>query len=432
MLANPKIENIKIEKVKFEFDVEPFNKPEIKNNIISLLPNITHEIISFYVKNANTAIVNGLRRIIEGELKVKILTLEIQDIDTDEDFIKRGELIDRINYIPIDQDIPIDTEFSLNITNADPKKEFLVVHSSDLVQINGKIENRSRPLFAKTFRIAELRPGKYLIIPKIKIIEDYGYNNSSHCLTTQIEYHITDFIPVKFINDRANFVSKRVKVLDLINLFKKYKIKYDGSPDDLFRKTILIIPNKSYQHQLSSSQKEKIKKFDIIIENTESLEVEGINFDDKFLKEYHSTELKATNFFVSFKTNGNIDSKLMIRSACENIKERLNKLKEAIIEKEKQNNVDIVNRQIEGFITILKDNIKTILIIRGEDHTISQLLKLTIFELDPSIGLVNDPIEHPLNRTIMLSIKHPQPIKILLDAIDECVKHFNKIQEYFK
>lgn len=435
MPADPKIENIKIEKIQFNFNNEPFNKTEIKNKILSLLPNIDHENVSFYIRDANTAIANGLRRVIEGELKIKILTCDIKDIDTDEDFVKRGELIDRINYIPIDQNLPMNAEFSLNISNTDPKKEYLIVHSSDMVQTSG---NSNKP-FAGTFRIAELRPGKYLIIPKIKVIEGYGFNYSAHCLTTQIEYHITDYIPVKFVNERANIISKRVKTTELLELFKRYKIKYDGSPDDLFRKKILIIPNKSYQHLLTSDQKKKIKQFDIVVENPDAWEINELNFDDKFLKEYQSTEMSAKNFFLSFMTNGNIDPKKMMQLACENINERLINIKESILEKmkekerekEREREREKEREKTEGLVTILQDNIKTIIIIRGEDYTIGQLIKLTMFELDPRIGLINNPLEHPLNRTIMLNIKHPEPIKITIDAIDECVKNFEKIKKYF-
>lgn len=423
MQTDPKIENIKIEKLQFSFDEPPFNAPDIKAKIISLMPTVVPETISFYIKNANTAIANGIRRVISGEMKVKILTCDLSDIDTDEDFIKRSELIDRINYVPINQNISSDAIFSLMMANTDPKKEFLVIHSSDIIP-TGNVQGNMK-LFPETMRIAELRPGKYLTIPKIKVVENFGFVYSAHCLTNEIEYYITDFIPVVFVNERANFIGKYIKVSELLTLFKKLKIKYDESPDDLFRKTILIIPNKSYQHQLDPKQKERIKKFNIVVENPESYKLTEMNQDDQFLKGYQSTEMYCRNFFLSFTTNGNIDPKKMIWLACENIKERLTNIKNATLATKDE------EEETAGLVSIMQDNIKTKILIRGEDYTIGHLLRKTIFELDPSIGLVNDSLEHPTNRTIIINIRHPQPIKIFIDAIDECIKNFSKIQASF-
>jgi len=426
MLSNPKVENIKIEYISINFN-QPFDNPEFINKAKLLLPTNIREKISFYVKDANTSIVNGLRRVIEGELKTKRLTCEVEDIDTNEDFIIKSELIDRINYIPINQNLELNVEFSLNISNTNVKKEFMIVRSSNLIQTNGKL-NDKYPAILETFRLAQLRSGKYLIIPRLKIKEDYGYNNAANSLTTQTEYHIIDYISVTFINERANFISKKIKVSELINLFKKYKINSDES-HILFRKKILIIPNKNYQKMLTSIQKDKIKLFDFVVRNDSDDQIIDLDYDNKFLKQYHSAEMTPREFFLAITTNGNIDPKQMMILACLNIKDRLIKLQEAI---QIQDKITKNNDTTEGFVTILKDNIKTQIIIRGEDYTISQLLKNTIFELDPNIGLINSPLEHPLNRTIILCIMHPQPIVIILDAIQKCLKNFDTIQKYFE
>lgn len=426
------LEKIKIETIEPDFSLKIFNENQV--SIKALLPNIKQEKISFHIRNSNTATANALRRVVMGELKVKYLTCDIPDIDTDEEFIKLNELIDRINYIPINQDLDVHSEFSLNIAATDIKSETLIVHSSELIMNKGnKVVNL--PMFANTFRIAELRPGKYLIIPKIRIVENYGYNTAAATLTSETEYQITDYIPAYFINDKANFISKRVKLDELISLMKKYKIKIDVDPYELYLKSILIIPNKSYQSLLTDKQKEKIKNFDIIIENPESSQIKNLKFDDEFLKGYQSTEIKAQNFFLSIATYGNIGVKQMMNLTCENIKKRLTDLKEAVIQKEKDLEINAnkndIKHETEGLVSILRDNIKTTIIIRGEDHTISNLLKLAIFELDPNIGLINDTSEHPLNRTTMLNIMHAESIKILINAIDVCIRNFTIIQKHF-
>src|SRR5579883_2251427 len=146
-----RVEKIVVEKIKFNFDFPPFNKPEVKAKINSLMPNIEQESISFHLKNSNTSTANGLKRIISGELKTKALNCDISDIETDEEFInsKKEELVSRINFIAIDQDLPLNTEFSINIANTNAKEEFMVVRSSELIQISGpSVKNNKRVPFA--------------------------------------------------------------------------------------------------------------------------------------------------------------------------------------------------------------------------------------------------------------------------------------------
>lgn len=397
--------NLNIRKIEIKIP-ENFTSKQNVEKIKKLLPSIEQEEISFYLKNANCAVANGLRRIIIGEIKTKILTCEISNIITNEDFVILHELIDMINYIPIKQDIPLDVEFSLNFINNDKNSNFTVVHSSDIKQISGKT---IKDPFAETFRLAQLRPGKFLTIDKIKIVENYGYNYSAHCLTTQFTYDIIDFPSITFINDRGNFCNKRVYIEDLKSILKKNKIKIPEKSDYdelIYSKTILVIPDKSYYKQIAESEKYRIKKFDIILE---------LNIEDK-LKQYESTEIDAHSFRLSFRTHGNIKAVDVILLACENIIERLQNIKKAIINKDSD-------------ITIITDNIKTSITIRGEDFTISQLIKRAVFALDPSIGLINDSLYHTLNRIITINIIHQEPIKIIIDAIDVCINQYDDIKK---
>lgn len=418
-MSDPTIHNITI--LKNEYDLNYMDDIK-KEKVKKLLPETRTETISFYIKNANTAIANGLRRIISGEIKVKRLSFEMKHINTNEEYIKHEELLTRLACIPIDQDIPLDIEFSINITNTNVKEGFFIVKSSDIKHKN--TYSNTRPVFATTYKLAELKPGKHLIIPKIKVVEGYGYDDASFCLTTQIEYNIIDFIRVEFLNERSNFDNKIVKKSELISLFKKLKIQH-SNPDELYKKKILIIPNKNYEKLLNHQTKNSIKNFDIIIENPENIEKNTVDTADNFLRSYQSTEIKATEFYLSITSNGNIDPKQIMIKACDNIKERLDNIKKYVIEFQKNENTE------HETISIQIDNMKTTIILRGEDMTISQLIKITMFELDPNVGLLNDPIEHASNRTITLNIKHTQPLILLSKALDVCIGHFDKIRGYF-
>lgn len=404
----PKIEQLTIEKIKIETD-----DPELKK----LLPNIEREKVSFYLKNVNVSVANAIRRVICGELPIKYLTCDIHDINTNEEFIKLEELINRINFIPINQDIPDDMQFSLSVVNSDAKQRYKIVHSSDIVI---KTDNFPQKIFAETFRLAELNPTKYLSIPKIKVVKDFGFNYAASCLTLDFEYYIIDYISVKFVNEQANFVSKRVSTTELINLFKKYKVQTTATFDNLFKKKILVIPNKSYQKRLTAKQLKNISTFDIVLENPESFEVTSLNVDDKFLKNYQSAETTPKHFYMSFQTYGNISADKLLPLAKLNISARLNNFRKELL---KYINGD----QTSEIVNIIQDNIKTKIIIRGEDHTMGNLLSQMIFELDPNIGLINTPLIHPLNRTIILNIIHPQAIKITMDAVDKLLTIFQEI-----
>lgn len=400
---NPRIEKLKYETIEIS-DPDP--------QLQSLLPSQKREKVSFYLKGANYGIANGIRRTICGELEVKYLTCEISDITTDEPFIKLNELIDRINYIPLNQNISEETTFSINILNNDPKKRYFTVHSRDI-----KMHKNSTGIkpFPETIRIAELNPGKFLVIPKIRIVKSYGYNIAAACITLTHEYELIDFIPITFINERANFISKRVKVEELVNLFKKFKIKIP-EPDELFRKKILVIPNKIYQKQLTSGQIKSIDKYDLVLENPEGYPVNDLCPDDKFLKGYQSTEITGRDFYLSFTLFGNLEIGKLLPLCFNNLIDRLKKIGEEL------------KNPKSGWMEVIQDNIKTQVIIRGEDHTIGNLLGRMVFELDPGIGLVNTPMEHPLSRVIILNIKHSQGLKILETGIIKLIEIFQKFQ----
>lgn len=411
---NPKIESLKIEKIVVDTSNSSNNSDK---ELQKLLPTFERERISFYLKNANLSIANAIRRVVSGELKVKYLTCNIHDISTNDDYIILDELRDRINFIPLKQDVPINTTFTLNASNIDSKKRYKIVHSNEIIS-----KTYIDKAFAETFRIAELSPTKYLIIPKITVVEDYGFNYSASCLTLDIEYHLVDYIPVKFINERANIITKRVKTDDLMKIINELKIK--ANRDELFNKKILVIPNKSYQKQMSAKQIEDIKKFDLIVENPNTYEINSLTADDQFLKGYQNAEYDPKEFYLAITTYGNIDASKILNMVHSNLIERLENIKKAIIaQQSKSENDEKVEK--DPFIDIIQDNIKTQIIIRGEDHTIGNLLAQTCYELDPQVGLINTPQQHPLNRTIVLNIIHSQSLKLILDAIDELKKRLN-------
>ena len=402
--------DLKVTPIEYDLSNPAFSDEKAKNKILSLLPSTKREKLSFYLTNVNVGIANGIRRTIQGELKIKSLICEIADIKTTEDFIIMSELIDRIRLIPINQDIPLDAEFAVNIVNNNINKDEMIIKSSDIKQIKGE---KPGYLFPETIRLARLTPGKTLLISKIKVVEGYGYEHGCFCLTNNVEYNIIDFINVNSLNKKGNFVYKRVNVDDLSKLLTKNKITHDKML--LYTKKILLIPNKTYLHMISD---DKLKRFDHVLKSEEDVVDE-----DKFIKNYQSAELQARNFHLSFITNGNIDAKKIVKMACDNIVDRLETIKNVIIEM--SNNADVKN----DTISIIADNIKTSVIIREEDYTIAEIIKKCIYEIEPGIGLINSTMEHVFNRTIILNIIHTDPIGILLEGIEYAQDLLQKLKK---
>jgi DNA-directed RNA polymerase subunit L len=133
--------------------------------------------------------------------------------------------------------------------------------------------------------------------------------------------------------------------------------------------------------------------------------------DEMFLKSYNSTEADPQEFFLEFTTYGNVRPIEILQNACDNIIERLDKLQTL--------NVDTTSNEVSRVV------------IRGEDHTIGELIKREIYTLDPGIGLINSTLEHPQIRTITINIKHPNPQKIFQDAVQSLIKKFQSLKKQF-
>ena len=151
----PSVTNVEVRDIVY--DIAGIYKKHEKE-IRDLLPTKKRQVISFILRNTNTKIANGIRRTLLEEMKIKILDVEIEDIDTDEEYLIREEFRDRLNLIPIDQSTSIDSTFTLDFVNTNTDQPWSRIHSSDInVSCDGK------------FSIAELRPGKHLLVKDIYV-----------------------------------------------------------------------------------------------------------------------------------------------------------------------------------------------------------------------------------------------------------------------
>lgn len=120
------------------------------------------------------------------------------------------------------------------------------------------------------------------------------------------------------------------------------------------------------------------------------------------------------HFYLSIESFGNIEPQEIIDKSCILLTERLDKIKNNLI----KNRVNIIKiKNIEQYLII------------NESHTISNLLKEYIYQLNPDIELVNSECITVPDDKFYLNIIHNNSKKIILDAIDKIqsdLSNFNK------
>lgn len=405
-----------IEPIQADVDkLGDFTKDE-REYIRSLFSDRAEHVIKLNIVGVSDSIANAIRRTLIDELRVVALDFDISNVDTNDEYIISDELRDRIRYIPIDQNIPENTVFSISQTNSSSSDGVRVVYSNVIPGLPGK------------FRIAELKPGGYLSISEIKVVAGYGYNHSMFSLTSDICFDNMDYMDVHVVNQKGNILTRRVSVNDVFNRMKESGIKSDKK--SLYTKKILVIPSASYDKLISDRDRNRIKviNHDVVLINRESPEN-----DNLYIVERSSTMCSSREFAFAFYMNGNIDPKLVVPLICNNLIDRLQKIAEDV------SLIDIDNNKFTSGMIFVSKDIKTNIAgdnyeiwsikITGETHTIGEMLFKHILELDPGISNVKKRMNHPRDKNVYIDIVHSNPLKILTDAINLCIGIFKKIHK---
>lgn len=395
-----RVENIKVEEIKF--DVSKVTKDAAKLKAISaLLPESSQEKISFIIRGTNTATANAIRRCVMSELQWKVMHVDHENVTSNEPFLKIPEFCKRVCYIPIRQNIPDGVTFSISVKNSDAKSNRIIVHSGDIVASDKK------KYFDSTYRIAELHPGNFLRVKDITIRSGYSYRmdepdgaNAKFCPVSNVEFYPIDYIGVHMLNEKKQLFSCYVNTAELLAIAPQ-EVKKLG-PQILAQKKIII------------GDGEPVDEFEMIKFKNSDYTIRGN------IKTYQSTEVNAEDYYISIRTLGNIEPRLLIKSTLQNLIDRLLAM-ETALKTEPQNIIDN-SGQNEGVSKFRFDN---------EKHTIANMLVTNIYNLDPQIGLVNYNEEHVLKMSFVLVIKHPEPTKILLDAFAKSISDLTIIHSSF-
>jgi DNA-directed RNA polymerase subunit L len=166
MDSKTKVDGIKITTIDFQKDnSKDFKKclelvPELKKT----LPDIPKFEVSFNLKNTNTDIANGLRRVILNETVVKSLCFDDEYFTSTDSYILSDFLRKQINLIPINQELTYKEKISLHIENK----------TDDIIEVlSGDIICPEKAMI-KNIILCHLRPQEKIIISDIKIVEGIG------------------------------------------------------------------------------------------------------------------------------------------------------------------------------------------------------------------------------------------------------------------
>ena len=184
---------MQVSKIKYEIHSIDYNNTKFKkllDNNKHLFPNKLHKSISFNLLNSSTEFANAIRRVVTNELQIKILKVNINDIVTDDKFILPNLIKDRIESIPLDQNVSDSLKFKLNVYNN--TLEFKNIKTKNIKIINNK-EDISK-LINLNMILCYLNSNKNLTVSNITVDKNTGFHNGKYALCN-VQYEIinTDF-----------------------------------------------------------------------------------------------------------------------------------------------------------------------------------------------------------------------------------------------
>lgn len=140
------------------------------SSLEKLIPKATDHTLSFELENSSCEFANAIYRTFKGELSVRYMTVSMSEIFTNDDWMDKFIIRNRLEMVPIEQDTDINSTFSLCIENN--TDEVMHVMSDDI-----KHRGVSSKKILPSVLIASLNPRTMLSINNIAIVESQGYIN---------------------------------------------------------------------------------------------------------------------------------------------------------------------------------------------------------------------------------------------------------------
>lgn len=172
---------MKVDNIKYSDDSINYKNSKYANIVkqhIDTLPTFVHKQVRFELTESNEAFANAIRRILTNELEIYTLHIDIKDIITDDKFLLPDLVKDRLELIPLNQEINENTKLSLRIFNK--SGDILNIESNDI-----KHNSNINPF--NNMMICQLNNGKFLEMNNINIKMQSGERDGKFLLCV-VEY----------------------------------------------------------------------------------------------------------------------------------------------------------------------------------------------------------------------------------------------------
>lgn len=375
--SNTQITNVKITET-FGYDETLLKKVLTimeKNGVQnpkSMLPYTPHHVVQFELKNTHSRFSNAIRRVLLEELPVKCLTFEDEDWETDDHFILSDMLMKNVNLIPINQEHSIDLDkTSIYLYKYNNTNDIMQVKASD-IQISSKKKKGSAEDDADD-------DVKYKYAAIKDTTSQGNANLIPHNNVTIINLRPGKFIKIKkfnIISGQGKTDAAKFTLLDNI----RYEI-LDMEPYDIFTRT-------------------------------------GTR----------STEYDPKEFRITYTTTGNINPITVMQLLNDYLSDKLTKMKNKIIEfaNTEKKETDKQYYYTDGLEVEINNNMRIYKFV-NEYITLPNMIAQRCYLIDPNITLCIPTIDRYDNEIGIIRINHPDPNKVMISAIDECMKDIDTI-----
>jgi hypothetical protein len=374
-----KVDNIGIVEKRMEEtkELEKINKLMNKYGIkdpMSKLPVGSWHEVKFNLLNTYAGFANAIRRMLIEELPVKCLTFDEKALETDDEFILSDLLVKNINLIPIRQEINMSEyeSYSMFLYKYNDTNNIISVKASDIrVVLNEKNKNK----------------------------KDTKKDKESH--KDESKNKGKD-IPLDSLIPESNIIVIRLR------------------PGKYIKITELSL--------IEGQSKTSASKFSLL---------NNVKYEPTDMKPYdaltgtgtRSIEYDPKEFALAFTTAGNIQPSTVMKLLCDSLRNRLEKCKDKLvtyIESKQTGKYYYAN----GLEIEVRDDIYHYK-YPGEYITIAYMLAQRCYMLDTNIQFCSPAIDRYDNEIGIVKLKHADPSKLLLKALDACIGDVDILQKAF-
>ena len=378
--------------------------------------------VSFDLINSNSGFANMIKRTIEDVIEVYSFSFDLEDFETNDAYILYNMVKQRLEALPIDQDIlskiKEDEKIQLKYTNMTESKQ---------------------PLLTREIKISNPKNGEKIFDPNVIL-----YGDGTFILSPESREYIGDRnLLFNYAYDGLKHKEKDDEIDE-----SKYFLLPDLIPsaekimDDL---KLMTIPDRSHmfsyrRYDMGVDIGKTVNISNIkIIKGTGKIDANAFALVGRIFYEIIDMEpynmetgtgCKSINsnprhFRIGYNTLGNIKPKEVILKTCEYLKKKFSNLIKVF---EEIKSIPFENE----WVTIKIDHKLIIITFIGEYWTIANVIAKYIFEIDKTVEYVAPAIVHPDIEKGVVKIKHKEPIEITKQSLKKIVEDINKLNEKMK